>query len=284
MANGIGIINGFDVNSSSPIDKRYGVYTGTTIGQCISNSLATIQPIFRYEGLTIGLKPYGSNLVEYWFIGGTEDIDLKIKSTVSNVILVTYDEIISLISSNGLEPLQQYQITDHITTYTQPITLTPMSGTSEPLIVESITSNKIRTICKSTIYPQDIVYYSIDDNTSGFTKGKIYRRIDTLLNNDIGTDWRNIKYRRWSINVTNTWVSGDSYALYSVVSTNNDIYICTSTNNGWENINDNFTSTGLVNNTYVSNNGTGIQFIINGNGIIIPSTTFFKDVTMFNEI
>ena len=48
----------------------------------------------------------------------------------------------------------------------------------EPLIIEALASDKLNMTCSSQLYPQDIIYYDIDDNTEGFTKGKIFRRID----------------------------------------------------------------------------------------------------------
>ena len=80
MANGIGIINGFDVNSSSPIDKRYGVYTGNTLNECLSSVITSIPSIFRHEGLSIGVKVGNNDIVEYWFVGGIADDNLKLKS------------------------------------------------------------------------------------------------------------------------------------------------------------------------------------------------------------
>ena len=90
-----------------------------------------------------------------------------------------------------------------MTTYEQPNTWAiKSSGIVEPLIITATDVNKLHNQCKSTLYPQDIVYYEITGDigngkgTEGFTKGKIYRRIDTLRNNDIGTDWRHVKYDR----------------------------------------------------------------------------------------
>ena len=121
----------------------------------------------------------------------------------SGLIEVTYDELLNLKNTSSLVKGQNYLLTDYMTTYEQPVTgLMKSSGVIEPLIVTATDVNKLHNQCKSTLYPQDIVYYEITgdigDNygTEGFTKGKIYRRIDTLRNNDIGTDWRHVKYDR----------------------------------------------------------------------------------------
>jgi len=119
------------------------------------------------------------------------------------VIEVTYSELLNLKNTSALVKGQNYLLTDYETTYMQPVTnVNKSSGVIEPLIITATDINKLHNVCKSTLYPQDIVYYEITGDigngkgTEGFTKGKIYRRIDTLRNNDIGTDWRHIKYDR----------------------------------------------------------------------------------------
>ena len=114
---------------------------------------------------------------------------------------MTYSELTTLISNYNLVPGQTYRLSDYMTTYIQPVTGTAMSsGIVEPLYIIATDFNKVHNVCKSELYPEDIIYYSVIGDlgdgfgTEGFTKGKIYRRIDTIYNNDIGTDWRHIKY------------------------------------------------------------------------------------------
>lgn len=79
----------------------------------------------------------------------------------------------------------------------------------EPLIVLAIADNKLYHIAISELYPNDIIYYSIDKWYCDWTnpipdaKGVIYRRIDTLNNLDIPFDFRNIYFRRWKIDLAN---------------------------------------------------------------------------------
>jgi hypothetical protein len=119
------------------------------------------------------------------------------------VIEVTYDELVNLKNTSSLKKGQNYLLTDYETTYIQPVTnVNKSSGVVEPLIITATDVDKLHNQCKSTLYPQDIVFYEITGDTGewygteGFTKGKIYRRIDTKKNNDIGTDWRHVKYDR----------------------------------------------------------------------------------------
>ena len=121
----------------------------------------------------------------------------------SGLIEVTYDELVDLKNTSSLVKGQNYLLTDYMTTYVQPATgLMKSSGVIEPLILTAVSENQISNVCRSTLYPQDIVFYEITGDigngygTEGFAKGKIYRRIDTLRNNDIGTDWRHVKYDR----------------------------------------------------------------------------------------
>lgn len=126
-------------------------------------------------------------------IGGENYDPIIVEEFVSK----TFTELKGLATANELVKGQKYRITDYMTTYTQPVTnATKSSGIIEVLQLTAITTNSFATECRSELYPQDIVYYDINDATEGFTKGKIFRRIDTLKNNDIGTDWRHVKYDR----------------------------------------------------------------------------------------
>ncbi len=129
--------------------------------------------------------------------------DLIDSLSIGGLIEVTYDELVNLKNTSTLVKGQNYLLTDYMTTYIQPVTgINKSSDVIEPLIITATDVNKLHNVCKSTLYPQDIVYYEITGDigngygTEGFTKGKIYRRIDTLRNNDIGTDWRHVKYDR----------------------------------------------------------------------------------------
>lgn len=115
----------------------------------------------------------------------------------------TYEELKVMIANNELIKGQKYRLSDYMTTYIQPVTeVNKSSGIIEVLILTALSSNLFSEVCQSELYPQDIVYYLFDQDldveygSEGFTKGKIYRRIDTERNNDIGSDWRHVKYDR----------------------------------------------------------------------------------------
>jgi len=109
------------------------------------------------------------------------------------------------------------------------------TGIIEPLLVTASGLNTLKPEAYSTLYPQDVIYYNHKNDQvmiPGCTKGYIYRRIDTLQNNDIPFDFRQAKFRRWQINVTNSWISGITYTRNSVVSYKDslNIYICITNN------------------------------------------------------
>ena len=156
------------------------------------------------------IKDQGKGLVEnltpdklFDIASGGLSNETDTNSGGSGIIEVTYAELVNLKNTSSLIKGQNYLLTDYETTYTQPITYaSKSSGVIEPLIITATDIDKLHNQCKSTLYPQDIVYYEITGDignnygNEGFEKGKIYRRIDTLRNNDIGTDWRHVKYNR----------------------------------------------------------------------------------------
>lgn len=135
----------------------------------------------------------------------------KIKGSIE----VTYSELVSLINSSELIPLQYYTITDYQTVHYIPETNQNAinSGSTEPLILFATSNNTIDKEVISTQYPEDVIYYDWNENNwltdtsfgddvtiiSGF-KGVIYRRYDTKWNNDIPYDFRQVKFRRWNTN------------------------------------------------------------------------------------
>lgn len=144
---------------------------------------------------------------------------------------LTYSELVAAIADNSLSPGESIEITDYKTTYIQPISNEAMEGTVEPLFVRAISNNELSPIAYSALFPQDIIYYNVDNAAAfppigtspaqtiapGATKGFIYRRIDTYHNNDFPLDFRQVKFRRYKINVTNEWDAATTYGLGAYV-------------------------------------------------------------------
>lgn len=222
-------------------------------------------------------------------IGGENYDPIIVEEFVSKTSI----ELKGLATANELVKGQKYRITDYMTTYTQPVTnATKSSGIIEVLQLTAITTNSFATECRSELYPQDIVYYDINDVTEGFTKGKIFRRIDTLRNNDIGTDWRHVKYDRWGVdkllfedytgckdNVIKTYSLFNSVVGYNFYSNNignnfnsNNI----SYNFHSNNIGNDFNSNNIENNFFSNKVGNG--FYDNAVDEDCALNTFFESI------
>lgn len=144
-------------------------------------------------------------------------IDTLASLSGGDVIEITYDELVSMIDNSELTPQAKYLITDYRTSHEilnaglddneqAPIYEAPI----EPLIVTANDNSSLNTIAYSTIHRNDIIYYdyrndlvNIDGDLilRGASKGIILRRIDTLQNNDITGDFRNIVQRRYRVNI-----------------------------------------------------------------------------------
>ena len=134
---------------------------------------------------------------------------------------ISYNALLLAYNTSQLVPGQWYMINDFVTTWVDHITWQIMtSNETEPLLIQAVSVNKFSTICKSTLYPEDIVYYDITDSNEGATKGRILRRTDTKYNNSAPTDWRHITNKRYAINLdvnSNTWIQGQVYSPGTIV-------------------------------------------------------------------
>lgn len=208
--------------------------------------------------------------------------------TSQNLIKVTYAELLNLKNTSALVPGQTYLLTNYETKYEQPVSGELIfSGVTEPLYILATDIDTLHNQCKSKLYPQDIVYYSIQQR-AGSDKGFIYRRIDTYLNNDIGTDWRHIKYRRWAVNVVNLLTVGVSYIIGDVVTdfsgvihvcTKNHVYTGTENNLFWFEL-------WFRNGSFVSNSYESIRLRTSDYApITIPvNPNVFEDFFMFDIV
>lgn len=160
-------------------------------------------------------------------------------------ILKIYRDIISDISNSELIPGATYVITDYRTVHffldgDSTILSEINSGPIEPLVVTATSENTISSIAYSLTYPQDILHYDwnpdnwlgdksfsdIDETgdietssiIDGF-RGVITYREDTIKKNITHFDFRNVKNRRWAIDITAmTWSSAITYIKGACVS------------------------------------------------------------------
>jgi len=230
--------------------------------------------------------------------------DLATGSTVGGITDVTYTELITLISTSGLTAGSQYRISDFNTRHyivdgngnRHFGEGNEVTGELEPLIVLATDVNIIDKEAKSSLYPQDIIYYdwnpdnwlhdmsfanadeTYDTIILGFT-GVITFRHDTLLDNYMGYDFRNVKFRRWETN-TPTWNSGTTYVTDNFVNYNGFIYKSIST-------------TGNTNNEPSSNSDYWVELLDlslttywnnrSDQNMDIPSSIVYADFKTFAE-
>jgi hypothetical protein len=125
---------------------------------------------------------------------------------------VLYTELVNLIDALALVPGRQYLITDYATTHTIPTTATLNTGVNEPIIVTAVSTTALNAQASSSLYPQDILYYNINNSApAGTLMGYIYRRIDTFRNIDVPFDYRNVKFRRYKSDMTSAGMHNDYY-------------------------------------------------------------------------
>ncbi len=132
---------------------------------------------------------------------------------------MTYAQLVAAISAGTLNKGESITISDYQTVHTIPNTEDTNTGEIEPLLVTAISNNELKPEAYSVAFPDDIIYYCPDNDQSmvpGCTKGYIYRRIDTKQNNDFPFDFRQVKFRRWQIDVPN-WDDAAEYSKMSVV-------------------------------------------------------------------
>ena len=142
------------------------------------------------------------------FLKGDGSVDSS--TYTKSAVVVSYTQLSSLIGSSALVPGQTYLINDFKSIYDQPdydssavaksTVVTKTSGTTEPIIVTSLTSNTLSSSATSTLYPTDKLSYNFSFTTTeimGATaKGRITERIDSN-GNRTGYDHRFILFKRY---------------------------------------------------------------------------------------
>lgn len=130
--------------------------------------------------------------------------------TNSNYNEGTYDELYSFATGGTLTAGSYYLMTDFQTCYDQPNydnTKTPITtgnyktGTTEPILLLSVSTTGFSPTVYSTLYPNDKITYDITWNTTEITsspaKGRITERIDNF-NNRTDYDNRSILFKRYN--------------------------------------------------------------------------------------
>ena len=169
----------------------------------------------------------------------------KLDEPPIKLINISYDELLAKVTNGELEPGARYLINEFAQSYNifdsnTGIIIEEQTGVLEPIIVTAASTNSIYKEAISTLYPKDIIHYSLDliDNrdigfgdgngnpTANF-KGMIYYREDTVQNVSTHYDFRNVKFRRWAVNAVE-YSEGVSYRAKDVCKSTIDdkIYKC----------------------------------------------------------
>jgi hypothetical protein len=240
-----------------------------------------------------------NQLLEVDVIRANTYLNLSGESIQRAITNLTYAELTGNISSKTLQPGEYYRITDFVTEYISnagewispnnsafvsansgtPLAISAIAATPEPLIVLALNSNKIGSYAYSELWPYDIIQYDPNltllknkDNTYR-SKGFIIYREDTINRIACDYDWRNIRFKRWSLaplsgtNPILNWVTSTTYEQFDLVTNSSIVYVCLSAH----------TSTTF---TTDYNNGRWIGvFGINGGLVHRPDGLQIQDIT-----
>lgn len=147
-----------------------------------------------------------------------------------NVIDITYKELKNSMDSSLLIAGQFYKITDYQTMHQIPYTEVINTGTIEPLICLALADNIISNNVYSPLFPKDRIEYDINNNVCEDNQtarpGFITRRIDENRN-DCSYDHKNVKFRRWALDLSgmDAWTD-TTYSIYAIIQYNDIVYRC----------------------------------------------------------
>jgi len=183
------------------------------------NSIIGTTTVATGATLTRISEPYDNTISGLNALNVQDAID-ELTTLGGGLISILYNDLISAINDSKLKPGSQYLITDFAQSYnifdsSTGTIIEEQTGVLEPIIVTAASTNSIYKDAISTLYPKDIIHYSIDlldnrdigfgngvDTVNANFKGMIYYRKDTVQNVETHYDFRNVKFRRWAVDAT----------------------------------------------------------------------------------
>ena len=211
------------LNDPTELKQWIGLLNSTDI----QNAYAKVSPADFNVGDTIGVDSVdGVNK----FVNQSPS-ELRGILEVQKPVSIIYADLLTKKNNSTLTEGQTYLISDYRTRYKMPNADIIITCNIEPLVAKALTVNSFEPIAYSPLYPQDIIYYNFNNDqimVPECDRGYISRRVDTYNNNSIPNDYRNIKYRRWQINVTDVFDINTQYQKGNVIVSPNDntqIYI-----------------------------------------------------------
>jgi len=262
-------------------DLIHIVITGDTSqsseGSSYKASLSQLKSVFPDVYVTGGTYSNGTAVFTNT-TGGT----FNVTGFTTNIIDITYSDLVSLITGSNLILGGLYRLTDFQTIYDQPdydslgnpkISVSTLSGSVEPLLVRAISNNEISNRVLSTIYENDQLLYDwsfqVTEVMGVSAKGRITERI-TSENNRTPYDSREVLFKRYET------INGSGiYDSYIDTGFNSDSSIATFQSNSGNNYLGDYTPETpytfiLSNNVFGDecyNNALGVQLFNNTFGI-----------------
>lgn len=220
---------GGDVDISGKEDKYNKV--NNIVGGSVSNvQYPSTQAVFDFvnnTALTSANLKNNLSVPSDMEAPSTQAVVNGLNAKLAKAIPVTYAQFTDLVNSNSLVAEQSYLMTDYQTIHAiTNATSVINTGPIEPLLITARTNNTFYPVVNSTLHPEDLITYTLDNQRSS-TKGFILKRVDTKKNVTMPYDFRYVKYRRWKLNPT-TW-SNIGFNIGNVVQYNNKIYYCLNT-------------------------------------------------------
>lgn len=229
------------------------------------------------SGYGIKIDSLGPNLFK--IRADSTFFDSLMRANIAAVTSVTYSQLSTLISGNGLVTGKAYNLTNFRTVYKVYGATDTTSGAVEPLVLIATSNNTLSPIAYSPSNPNDIINYSFTDNTTlspaGGSRGVIVYRKDVINNLSAYYDWRVVKWRRWALTsgslyyafVNTTPAIADSAMVLTFGTGNTD---CTIGSNSWNvTIGNNNTSISIG--SEVGSPGAGVDIGNSNHGITIDS-------------
>lgn len=201
----LSVLIAFNANSQfQELNNNGSIYkvVGSRSGMLIPSDTFNVPVNYRSYTWFASLDSSGYSIPYFWNVSA-QKWTRGLGSSSGLGKSVTYSVLNTLKTAKQLLKGQAYLITDFATTYKIYGTSTDAAGPTEQIVVTATSDSTISPIAYSPSHPEDIIYYSLTDNSvlapSTGSKGVITYRADIKNNLSTYYDFRSVKWRRWSL-------------------------------------------------------------------------------------
>ncbi len=193
----------------------------------------------NYETINIEAVNTGNNTTEFTADGEAQLVRCVIGAggggtgvTPFDAIDTTYTDLVTMVGASGLKVGTYYKITDFQTVNYAGLSVTNTAPVEE-IIVQAISENTLDDRAYSSVFMQEILHYTID-NDSYSTHGIITYRENIDRNIKTPMDFRGVQYARRKADTSGVsdWSSGTAYVEGDTVLYNGDIWAVVHDNTG----------------------------------------------------